>query len=124
MKAPISHLAIALGVVSFFSAPALRAGPPPDYWHRMEQLREDRANAAAETAALPCSKCETTAIEEPTPSDPSGKGLRLYTKVGVAHSCVRCGGTVRTVHGRTTNGMMDYCPICAKTRPNCCTTNA
>jgi hypothetical protein len=103
------------------------AGPGPQYWQQA-QLQHGQnaavAPAAEAVAAMPgvgCSKCTTQAVQQFSSSNSSGKSLPHYTTVGTKHTCDMCGGTITTINGKTSNEMMENCPICAKTSPNCCT---
>ena len=104
------------------------AGPGPQYWQRAQL--QDEQNAAVATAAEPvaampgigCSKCTTQPVQQFSSSNSSGKLAPHATTVGAKHSCDMCGGTITTINGKTSNQMMDNCPTCAKTNPNCCST--
>jgi hypothetical protein len=104
------------------------AGPGPQYWQQV-QLHQDQSTATTSVAApantapnAGCSKCKTQVVQQFSTNNPSGKSAPHSTTVGKKHTCDNCGGTITTINGKTSNKMMEKCPSCAKTRPNCCST--
>lgn len=114
-----------LALVAGFTSSAI-AGPGPQYWAQQNAAAKARADAAKQTAAAPakpadtpsmaCAACKTSAVQEFSPMNVSGKYAPHYTTVGSKHECASCGGEVATVRGKTTNSMKDNCPICAKAK--------
>jgi sarcosine oxidase delta subunit len=136
-------LAIGLGSSAF-------AGPGPQYWAQMEQIRAEMAaktNAAkakaatavevpaakpapavpaAKPAAAPamaCPHCKSKALEEFSFTNVSGKIAPHSTVIGTSHSCEGCSGVITVARGKVTDEMKRSCPICAKADPNCCSTS-
>jgi hypothetical protein len=124
-------LAISLGTSAF-------AGPGPQYWAQMEQIRAAnaaKANAAkakaatavavpaakpADPPAMACAHCKTKVLEESSFTNVSGKIAPHSTVIGKSHSCDGCSGVVTVVRGKVTDEMKRNCPICAKAGPTCC----
>jgi len=133
-------LAISLGTSAF-------AGPGPQYWTQMEQIRAEnaakakaaKANAAtavavpaakpaaavptskpADTPAMACAHCKTKVLEENSFFNVSGKIAPHSTVIGKSHSCDDCSGVVIVARGKVTDEMKRNCPICAKAGPTCC----
>ncbi len=71
-----------------------------------------------------CEKCKTEPHEEFSVSKVGEEFVTRTTAVGTKHTCDACGGRITKVRGETRDAMMDYCPVCAKTRRTCCTTEA
>ena len=151
MKNPyvIRTFGLGLALAISLSTSAI-AGPGPQYWAQMEQIRaENAANAkaakakAAPAVALPaakavaavptakpadtpgmtCPDCKTKVLEEFSFTNVSGKIAPHSTVIGKSHSCDRCSGVITKVWGRVTDKMNRTCPICAKGGPGCCTTD-
>jgi hypothetical protein len=108
--------------------PSAFAGPGPQYWQQM-QLHQDQATATTSVAApaktapnAGCSKCETQVVQQFSAGNVSGKSAQHSSTVGAKHTCANCGGTITTINGKTSNQMMENCPVCGKTSPNCCMT--
>jgi hypothetical protein len=109
------------------------AGPGPQFWQQQEQLRAQnaaKAKAAAQAAtptdasAMACAACKTIAVREFHAGNAGGKVPARDEVVESKHTCTACGGTVTTVHGKTTSDMTVNCPICAKAKDAgtvCCT---
>jgi hypothetical protein len=120
-------LAITLNISAF-------AGPGPQYWTQMEQIRAENAVKAkakrtaavpvksADTPAVACPHCKTKVLEEFSFTNVSGKIAPHSTVIGKSHSCEGCSGVVVAVRGKVTDEMKRNCPICATAGPNCCTT--
>ena len=72
-------------------------------------------------ASMACPKCKTEIHEEFSVTKLGGEWVYRTTGVGTKHTCDTCGGRITAIRGKTYNAMMDYCPICAKAGPNCCT---
>ena len=119
-------LAIGLSISAF-------AGPGPQYWTQMEQIRAENAAKAkaattaevpaakpADTPAMACAHCKTTPITEYRPSDFGPRVLGHFERVGTKHSCKGCTGSITSVGGKLTDEMKRSCPICTKTGPTCC----
>ena len=121
------------------------AGPGPQYWTQMEQIRAENAAKAkattavalhpaktvaavptakpADTPAMACPRCKTKVLEEFSFTNVSGKIAPHSTVIGKSHSCEVCSGVITKVWGRVTDEMNRTCPICAKAGPGCCTTD-
>ncbi len=121
-------LALTIGIGS-----SAFAGPSPQYWQQMEQIRAENAAKvktvasakAAKPGAMACEKCRTTAVTEYRSSQAGGKVPARFDRVGTKHTCDGCGGAITSVRGKTTtNDMKANCPTCAKAVPTCCTVGA
>ena len=122
----------ALVLVAGLTSSAI-AGPGPQFWQQQEQMRAQNAAKAkaaaqaakpADTPAMACAACTTTAVREFHAGNAGGKVPARDEVVGSKHTCTACGGAVTTVHGNTTNDMKANCPICAKAKAAgaaCCT---
>lgn len=117
-----SALALIAGITN-----SAYAGPGPQYWQQMEQLRA--ANAArkaavktdsAKPAAMACAACKTSIVTEYSTRNVSGKFAPHFMPVGTKHECAACVGAITKVRGKTTNEMKANCPTCAKAGPGCC----
>ena len=109
------------------------AGPGPQYWTQMEQIRAENAAKAkakttaavpvksADTPAMACPHCKTKVLEEFSFTNVSGKIAPHSTVIGKSHSCEGCSGVVTVARGKVTDEMKRNCPICATAGPNCCT---
>lgn len=118
-----SVLALAMGLGS-----SAFAGPGPQYWQQMEQIRA--ANAAKKTAAaqtqqpaaapaMACPSCKTKIHEEVVQPNVVDKTRPRVVKVGVRHYCDSCKGTITRVSGRVSDEMQRNHAACATT--SCCT---
>jgi hypothetical protein len=107
------------------------AGPGPQYWTQMAQIRaESAAKPAKPMAVVPvkpadrpamaCPHCQTKVVEEFSFTNVSGKLAPHMTVVGKSHSCEGCSGVVTIVRGKVTDDMKVTCPICTEAGRNCC----
>lgn len=106
---------------------ALLLGSPTSAQTRSES-KQSTATPTSKPAdsrpAMMCAKCKTEAHEEFSVTKVGDEWVSRTTGVGTKHTCDACGGRITAIRGATFNAMMDYCPICAKARPNCCTPEA
>jgi len=106
---------------------ALVLGSPASAQTRSES-KQSTATAASKPAdsrpSMVCAKCKTEAHKEFAVTKIADEWVIRTTGVGTKHTCDACGGRITSIRGETYNAMMDYCPICAKARPNCCTPEA
>lgn len=109
-----------LTLVLSFIVP-LHAGPSPQYWQMMEQIRaENKAKAvnSADTPSnlaaplMPCEACKTVTLRDSRWVGPPSKGRLEWFTVGAKHTCAHCGGEIKVVRGITTNSMQHNCPMC------------
>lgn len=80
------------------------------------------APKSVDSRPVACAKCKTESHEEFSVSKVGDEFVARTTAVGTKHTCDACGGRITKVRGETRDAMMDYCPVCAKTRRACCTT--
>lgn len=133
----ISH--IVKGILGLGSVLALIMGleirafarPGPPSWQQTEKTRVQNAAKASTALAAPapkpadsrpsmvCAKCRNEAHEEFSVTKVGDKWVYRTAGVGTKHTCDACGGRITAIRGGTFNAMMDYCPICARARPNC-----
>ena len=153
MKNPYVIKTIGLGSVLALAislSTSVFAGPGPQYWAQMEQIRAENAAKAkaakakavtaaevpaakpaaavptakpADTPAMACPRCKTKVLEEFSFTNVSGKIAPHSTVIGKSHSCDGCSGVVTVTRGKVTDEMKRNCPICAKAGPNCCSTS-
>jgi hypothetical protein len=110
-----------------FSA-SLYAGPSPQYWQMMEQIRAenkakavnsvDTPNKPASTLML-CEACKTVILRDSKWVGPTGKGHNEWFTIGAKHTCAHCGGEIKVVRGITTNSMQHNCLMCGKDAARC-----
>ena len=104
---------------------ALLLGSAASAQTRSESKQSTDARASKHADSRPsmvCAKCKTEVHEEFAVTKVGDEWVTRTTGVGTKHTCDSCGGRITTIRGETNNAMMDYCPICAEARANCCTT--
>jgi len=111
-----SLLALALS----FSA-SLYAGPGPQYWQMMEQIRAENKAMSAKSVdtptnpvstLMPCEACKTIPLRDSRWVGPLSKSRIEWFTVGAKHMCAHCGGEIKVVRGATANSMQRNCPMC------------
>ena len=114
-------LAIALAIF----VPAATAGPGPQYWRDLGQLRTQAQVKAIEpesTVMMVCGACKTVKITEYKSAQANGRPPMSWMEIGSEHQCEHCGGTITVVKGKTTDEMQHNCSKCGEGAAFCCAT--
>ena len=93
-------LVVAFGWVAFHA----HAAPNPAAASGQEPVKK---SAAANV--MVCDACKTTTLKDSIHVD-KDSGTPLV--IGVKHDCAHCHGSIIAQRGRTTNCMLDGCPMC------------
>ena len=116
-------LVLALAIV----VPTATAGPGPQYWRDLGQIKTQTQAKEIEpdaTVMLVCGACKTVKLTEFKSSQTNGRPPMSWMEVGSKHDCEHCGGTITVVKGKTKDEMQHNCSKCGEGAAFCCAVEA
>lgn len=117
MKTIPSSLLIAAG---FASALIAQAGPPSDFFARM-QPKKQTVTAPAPAPTMPdCAGCKSESIRQTVFRGPPHRSHVESVVVGLRHECSACTGVIVVRQGKVIRDTMQRAPACAEPAKACC----
>ena len=116
-------LAALLALALAFIVPAASAGPGPEYWRNLGQVKtqkEAKEIKPDSTVMLVCGACKTVKLADFKSPQTNGRPPLTWTEVGSKHDCEHCGGSITVVHGKTKDEMQHNCSMCGTGAAFCC----
>lgn len=116
MKTIQVSLLIAAGITG---ALIVHAGPPSDFFARM-QPKKQTVTAQAPAPAVPdCAGCKLEPVRQTVFRGPPNRSHVESVVVGARHECAACTGAIVARQGTATRDSMQRAPACAA--KSCCT---
>lgn len=117
MKTIQISLLVAAGLASALLA---QAGPPSDFFARMQPKKQTVAAPAPVPTMPDCVGCKSEPIRQTVFRGPPHRSHVESVVIGLRHECSACTGAIVVQRSNGTRDTMQHAPACAEPAKACC----